>query len=148
MVEHGRKKVRRLRGSVSCGHGRVGRHRKHEAGRGNSGGMTHHRILFDRFHPGYFGKVGMRHYHLKRNPYFKPSINIDKLWSLLPEGVRKGSKDYKDKVVVIDCEKAGYFKVLGKGRLPNQPVIVKARFFSKKAERRIKAIGGACVVSC
>jgi len=28
----------------------------------------------------------------------------------------------------------GYFKVLGKGVLPSQPVIVKAKFFSKKAE--------------
>jgi large subunit ribosomal protein L27Ae len=35
---------------------------------------------------------------------------------------------------------------LGKGRLPNQPVVVKAKFFSKTAERRIKAVGGACVL--
>jgi len=36
--------------------------------------------------------------------------------------------------------------VLGKGRLPNQPVVVKAKLFSKTAERRIKAVGGACVL--
>lgn len=48
---------------------------------------------------------------------------------------------------VIDVTKAGYSKVLGKGRLPNQPVVIKARFFSKTAERRIKAIGGACVLT-
>jgi large subunit ribosomal protein L27Ae len=53
----------------------------------------------------------------------------------------------KDKVPVIDVLKAGYFKVLGKGRLPNQPVVVKAKFFSKTAERRIKAVGGACVLT-
>lgn len=40
----------------------------------------------------------------------------------------------------------GYYKVLGKGRLPNQPVIVKAKFFSKKAEDKIKAVGGCCVL--
>jgi large subunit ribosomal protein L27Ae len=40
--------------------------------------------------------------------------------------------------------KAGYFKVLGRGRLPKVPIIVRARFFSKTAERRIKAIGGVC----
>jgi len=39
----------------------------------------------------------------------------------------------------------GFFKVLGKGSLPDQPVIVKARFFSKQAEEKIKAVGGACV---
>jgi len=30
------------------------------------------------------------------------------------------------------------FKVLGKGVLPKQPVIVKARFFSRRAEEKIK----------
>jgi large subunit ribosomal protein L27Ae len=53
----------------------------------------------------------------------------------------------KDRVPVIDVTKAGFFKVLGKGRLPNQPVVVKAKFFSKTAERRIKAIGGACILT-
>ncbi len=36
----------------------------------------------------------------------------------------------------------GYFKVLGKGRLPETPVIVRAKYFSKSAEKKIKAIGG------
>jgi len=49
-------------------------------------------------------------------------------------------------VPVIDVTRAGFFKVLGRGRLPMQPVIVKARYFSKTAERRIKATGGACEV--
>jgi len=35
---------------------------------------------------------------------------------------------------------------LGKGILPKQPVIVKAKFFSKVAERKIKKVGGACVL--
>ena len=39
----------------------------------------------------------------------------------------------------------GFFKVLGKGNLPDQPVIVKAKFFSKTAEEKIKAVGGVCV---
>ena len=60
------KKSRRMRGSVSFGHGRVGKHRKHPGGRGNAGGLLHHRTLFDLYHPGYFGKVGMRVFHLKK----------------------------------------------------------------------------------
>lgn len=40
----------------------------------------------------------------------------------------------------------GYYKVLGNGHLPKQPLIVKAKFFSRKAERKIKAVGGACVL--
>lgn len=52
-----KKKTRKLRGHVSHGHGRVGKHRKHPGGRGNAGGLQHHRINFDKYHPGYFGKV-------------------------------------------------------------------------------------------
>ena len=99
--------------------GRVGKHRKHPGGRGNAGGLTHHRILFDRYHPGYFGKKGMRVFHLKRNPLFCPTINIDKLWSLVTDETRKKYATVKDKAPVIDVTKAGYFKVLGKGRLPH-----------------------------
>jgi len=40
----------------------------------------------------------------------------------------------------------GYYKVLGKGNLPKQPVIVKAKFFSKSAEEKIKKAGGCCVL--
>ena len=42
---------------------------------------------FLQYHPGYFGKVGMRHYHLLKNHSFRPTINIDKvrLPSSLPD---------------------------------------------------------------
>jgi large subunit ribosomal protein L27Ae len=36
--------------------------------------------------------------------------------------------------------------VLGKGVLPKQPVIVKAKFFSRLAEEKIKNVGGVCVL--
>merc|ERR1739844_70128 len=51
------------------------------------------------------------------------------------------------KAPVIDCSRAGFYKVLGKGVLPKQPVIVKARFFSRIAEEKIKAVGGACILT-
>ena len=131
------RKTRKLRGSVSCGGGRIGKHRKHSGGRGNAGGFTHMRTAMDRYHPGYFGKKGIRVFHLKRNKLFKPSVNIDKLWSLVTEGTRKTYASNKDRVPVIDVTKAGYHKVLGKGMLPRQPVVIKAKWFSKIAERKI-----------
>jgi len=54
----GLRKNRKKRGHVSAGHGRIGKHRKHPGGRGNAGGQHHHRIMMDKYHPGYFGKVG------------------------------------------------------------------------------------------
>ncbi|CBI34865.3 unnamed protein product, partial [Vitis vinifera] len=87
--------------------------------------MHHHRILFDKYHPGYFGKVGMRYFHKLRNKFYCPIVNIDKLWSMF-----------------------GYFKVLGKGALPSsQPIVVKAKLVSKIAEKKIKEAGGAVVLT-
>ena len=145
----GKKKTRKLRGHVSHGHGRIGKHRKHPGGRGNAGGQHHHRINFDKYHPGYFGKVGMRNFHKHPNiaMYTCPTVNLDKLWTLVSEQTRVKYADNKDKAPVIDCSRAGFFKVLGKGVLPKQPVIVKARFFSRRAEEKIKAVGGACVLT-
>ncbi len=48
---------------------------------------------------------------------------------------------------VIDVTKYGIFKVLGKGKLPGQPVVVKAKFVSKLAERKIKEVGGAVILT-
>ena len=138
------RKIRKLRGSVSCGGGRIGRHRKHSGGRGNAGGLTHMRTAMDRYHPGYFGKKGIRTFALQRNRLHFPCINLDKVWTLVTDQTRKLYAGNKDRVPVIDVTKAGYFKVLGKGFLPSQPVVVKAKFFSKIAERKIKAVGGAC----
>lgn len=44
-----------------------------------AGGQHHHRTNLDKYHPGYFGKVGMRRFHLLRNHQWKPEINIDKV---------------------------------------------------------------------
>ncbi|XP_041527575.1 60S ribosomal protein L27a-like [Microtus oregoni] len=141
------RKTRKLRGHVSQGHGRIGKHHKHPGGRGNAGGMHHHRINFDKYHPGYFGKVGMRHYHLKRNQSFCPTVNLDKLWTLVSEQTRVNADKNKTGVApIIDVVRSGYYKVLGKGKLPKQPVIVKAKFFSRRAEEKIKGVGGACVL--
>ena len=40
-------------------------------------------------HPGYFGKVGMRHFHLTKNQYFCPVVNVERLWSLIPQQTKK-----------------------------------------------------------
>ncbi|KAH8829494.1 ribosomal protein L18e/L15P [Flagelloscypha sp. PMI_526] len=134
--------TRKHRGHVSAGHGRVGKHRKHPGGRGLAGGAHHHRTNFDKYHPGYFGKVGMRRFHVTRNAQWRPIINLDKIWTLVPEEQKKGLTESSSVVPVIDTLRAGYGKVLGNGQLPKLPFILKARFVSKIAEKKIKEAGG------
>ena len=37
----------------------------------------------DKYHPGYFGKVGMRHFNLNKAQAHCPTINIDKLFTIV-----------------------------------------------------------------
>ncbi len=71
-------------------------------------------------------------------------VNLQ-LWALVPIEQREkylAGKAGKDTAPVLDLLPLGYSKVLGKGRIPEIPLIVKARYFSKDAERRIKEAGG------
>ncbi|PSR78012.1 hypothetical protein PHLCEN_2v7607 [Hermanssonia centrifuga] len=97
---------------------------------------------FDKYHPGYFGKVGMRHFHLTRNLHWRTIINVDKLWTLVPAEEKADISEDSDVVPVIDALQHGYAKVLGNGQLPKLPFILKARYVSKKAEEKIKEAGG------
>lgn len=56
---------------------------------------------------------------------------------------REAAAKNTSEAVVIDVTKYGLSKVLGKGQLPAQPVVVRARFVSKLAERKIREVGGA-----
>ena len=95
----------------------------------------------DKYHPGYFGKVGMRYFHKTNNQFHRPIVNLDKIWTLVGEEVRNKYKN-AEKVAVIDTLQHGYHKVLAKGRLPEQPLIVRTKFVSRRAEEKIKAAGG------
>uniref|UniRef100_A0A8C8YD03 Large ribosomal subunit protein uL15 n=1 Tax=Prolemur simus TaxID=1328070 RepID=A0A8C8YD03_PROSS len=107
----------------------------------NAGGMPHHRVSFSMYRLGHSGKVGMRHYRLNRNQSSCPTIHLDKLWTSVSEHIwvnaaknKTGTAPITD-VVRSDCDKGR-----GKGKLPKQPVTVKAKFFSRKAKQKIKGV--------
>ncbi|ELK25467.1 60S ribosomal protein L27a [Myotis davidii] len=102
---------------------------------------------FDKYHPGSFGKAGVKHYPLKRNQSFCPTVNLDKLWTLVGEQTRvNAAKNKTGAAPVTDMVRSGYYQVLGKGSLPKQHVMVKAKFSSRRAEENIKGAGRACVL--
>lgn len=70
--------------------------------------------------------------------------NKSQLWSLVPAEAREAylSGEKKDTVPVIDLLPLGYSKLLGKGRLPEVPIVVRARWVSKLAEKKITEAGG------
>jgi len=67
----------------------------------------------------------MRYFHKQGNHFWKPVINLDKLWSLIP------------------AKKRDEYLVSKKGdTIPEVPLVVRARWFSKEAERKITEAGG------
>ena len=66
------------------------------------------------------------------------------MWSLVPAEKREEylQNKNKDTLPVVDLLPLGYSKVLGKGRLPEIPIVVRARWFSKLAEKKITEAGG------
>ena len=75
---------------------------------------------------------------------FADPVSFSQLWSLVPAEQRDAylSGQKTDVAPVIDLLPLGYSKVLGKGRLPQIPVVVRARYVSRDAEEKIKAAGG------
>lgn len=82
-------------------------------------------------------------YHLKKNPSLCPTVNLDKLPTLVRE--QTWVNIAKSKTVVLPslmwCV-LGCYKVLGKEKLPRQPVTVKVKVSSQRTEEKMK---GVCV---
>ena len=81
-------KCRKKRGDRKMGYGRIGNHHKHPGGRGMSGSKHHHKTWVNRWHPGYFGKRGMRQFHRLNNRNWCPTINVSELWRLVPQNTQ------------------------------------------------------------
>ncbi|KAI5191678.1 large subunit ribosomal protein L27Ae [Nematocida sp. AWRm77] len=142
------KKSRKLRGHVSHGYGRVGKHRKHSGGRGKCGGFSHHRTLFEKFHPDFHGKCGMKEFTPRENKKYMPYIEVSHIWSLVEKaGQLNEFINSTEKVPVVNLTEFGYFKVIGKGAKPIKPIVVKARQFTPEAEKKIVEAGGQCILT-
>ncbi|MBW9223009.1 50S ribosomal protein L15 [Methanothermococcus sp. SCGC AD-155-E23] len=137
-----RRKVKKIRGSRTCGYGS---HKKHRGagsrgGRGMAGGHKHKWIHIVKYKPDHFGKYGFtRHPSLVKEPR---TINVGEIDEL----VQKNRDKFKveDGKIVVDVTELKYEKVLGKGKI-SCPMIIKALEFSEKAKEKIEAAGGEAV---
>ena len=76
----------------------------------------------------------VRHYYLKRNQSFCPTVNLDKTWILVSEETQVNAAKNKTGVSPsMGVVRLGYSEVLGNGKFPKQPVTM-AKFFSRRAE--------------
>lgn len=71
----------------------------------------------------------------------KTTINIGKINEKSEELLEMGAAEKKGDKILVNLDKLGYDKVLGKGRV-SKPLVIKAKNFSKKAKEKVKGAGG------
>jgi len=134
MVVHKRKKIRKMRGTRTCG---CGSHKKNRGagsrgGRGKSGRFKHKKSWVIRYEPDYYGKRGFK-IPVKAQKEIK-AITLRDIDAL----AKKLNKNE------INLSELGYDKVLSTGSL-TQSLMIKAKKFVKKAKQKIEEAGGKAI---
>jgi large subunit ribosomal protein L15 len=135
-MPHKLRKIRKKRGSRTCGYGRVGQHRKSGSkGYRKAGRHKHGWTYVIKYEPEYFGKRGFTSpKSLKREVKI---INVREL----EEIAEKFKEKTEEGKILVDLESLGYTKLLGAGKV-TKPLIVKVASCSKSAIEKIREAGG------
>jgi len=137
------RKARKLRGSRTCGWGKVGQHRKSgsRGGFGKAGRHKHKWTWVLRYQPDYWGKKGFVSRYERRGE----SINVGELDSLADAMKRQGNLTEEEGRPVLDLSAVGFDKLLGGGNV-SRPLRVLASKASEMAVVKVKEAGGEVVV--
>jgi len=128
------RKIRKMRGSKTCGYGSKKKHRGKgsKGGKGYAGSHKHKWTYIVKYEPDHFGKHGFT--PIKRKEV--KTINVGEL-----EKVLKKINLEKNE---IDLSELGYEKLLGKGKV-TKPFIIKVKEFSEIAKNKIESVGGKVI---
>ena len=141
MVVRRRKKVRKMRGHRTYGYGS---HKKHRGGgsrggRGKAGMHKHKWIYTVKYEPDHFGKRGFKR---PREVVRKSkAINLDELDKMVEKLLEEGKAKKEKGKIIVDLQQLGYDKLLGRGKVTH-PLVVKAKFFSSMAKKKLEEVGG------
>lgn len=142
-MPHSLRKIRKKRGSRTCGYGRVGQHRKSGSkGERRAGRHKHLWSWVLRYEPDYFGYKGFVSPKQKRVKNIR-CINLmalDEIAQKIASTVKEGEK------IFVDLAEMGYSKLLGGGRI-TLPVTVKVPACTKEALKKIREAGGEVIIA-
>lgn len=138
-IKKKRSKRSRLRGRRTCGYGSRKKHRgkgskggKGMAGTGKRAGQKRTWVL--KYDPNYLGKKGFISQKKLRQRKKMKIINLSQIQEQIDNGLIKKGGEIKLK----------NYKVLSRGILKDK-LIIKATAYSKKAEEKIKKVGGKII---
>jgi len=128
------RKIRKMRGSKTCGYGSKKKHRGKgsKGGKGYAGSHKHKWTYIVKYEPDHFGKHG---FVPPRKKQIK-TINVGELENVLKRLNLESNE--------IDLSELGYEKLLGKGKV-TKPFIIKVKEFSERAKNKIESAGGMII---
>jgi large subunit ribosomal protein L15 len=136
MVVRRKKKVNKLRGHRTMGHGNTKNHRG-SGSRGGVGRAGMHKHKFAK----YSAELAKGHKR-KLNPKQKSRVStIAEIDAKLNEWQKKGLVQKQDAYLVVDGKKLGISKILGTGNT-RQKLLVQNLSITEQAAKKIKAAGG------
>ena len=138
-MPHRLRKIRKQRGSRTCGWGQISQHRK-SGSRGGHGKAGIHKGRWNQNEPKWQPRVGficptgksLRSINLRDLSKYVSSTSLD--------------RDSGDGIETIDLTTLGYDKLLGAGTV-SRPLRIKVDSASESAIRKISEAGGEVVIS-
>lgn len=138
-MPHKLRKTRKKRGSRTHGAGTVGQHRKGSKGRRKAGRHKEGWTYIIKHEPDYFGKKGFKSQQSLGQKL--KLVNVGELEELVRKQADKKLVEKKEGKVLLDLNKLGYDRLLGKGKIA-KPVLVRAASYSQLAAKKIEDAGG------
>ncbi|MEE9593974.1 MAG: uL15 family ribosomal protein [Candidatus Hydrothermarchaeales archaeon] len=143
------RKIRKKRGSRSCGMGYKKRGAGGRGGKGMAGGLKSKWTWVIKNEPKRFGRRGFDvPLAVKR---LVRALNVGDIEEMANKAALAGKKEsfpglsWEKNKLIVDLAQLKYDKVLGRGKI-TRPVVVKAGGFSKSAEEKIKGAGGETIL--
>ncbi|MHA1650184.1 MAG: uL15 family ribosomal protein [Candidatus Helarchaeota archaeon] len=144
-MPHSKRDTRKYRGSRTHGYGRVGQHRKggQRGGKGKAGlhkGGWTWTVKYDKNH---FGKHGF-----KRPSRIIPEtkiINVGQIENMIDTLLEQKIAKQQNNQITLNLTDMGITKVLGSGNI-TRAMTITAQHFTKKAIKKIEAVGGTAIV--
>jgi large subunit ribosomal protein L15 len=135
-MPHRLRKIRKKRGSRTCGYGRVGQHRKSGSkGYRHAGRHKHLWTYVVKYEPEYFGKKGFTSPQSLRRTV--KAINVGEL----EENIEKFQPKEEEGKIFVDLDKFGITKLLGSGKV-TKPLVIRVASCSRTAAEKVQEAGG------
>jgi large subunit ribosomal protein L15 len=137
------RKIRKLRGTRTCGYGNTQKHRGagSRGGRGMAGSKKHKWSFISKNFPNYFGRRGFkRPQKILRKEKIKV-INLSEIEEKFDKFLKEGKIKKTGKKFELNLKELKYDKLLGKGKITH-PLMIIINSYSEKALKKIQEVGG------